>query len=175
MIVCYIAQSIDGYIATKDGGIDWLPTPSKDGEDYGYSQFLQSVQGIVMGRKTYETCLSFGKWPHSQLPTRVFSHKLPTDVDSTQPNVSFVTQTPKDVCAEWTAQGIQRIWLVGGSELIASFRKARLVDEYIITSIPVILGEGIPLFQPMQHREFFCCTASKHFDSGLEQSTFRRI
>lgn len=174
MIVCYIAQSLDGFIADEAGGLDWLPTP-KPGNDYEYHSFLMSVDGIMMGRKTFEQLLTMGPWPYGDKPTRVFTHKVSTPVDTSLTNVSWVTQSPKDVANDLYAQGCKRLWLVGGSELIADFRDESLIDEYIITTIPVLIGAGVPLFLDCGKREFLCCTRSKRFPDGVVQSSFMRV
>jgi dihydrofolate reductase len=175
MVVCYVAQSLDGFIADEDGGLDWLPTP-KPGNDYEYHSFYQSVDAVLLGRKTYEQSLTFDVWPHADKPVRVFTHKLSTNVDKLPPNVSWVTQRPKDVVSDLYSKDCKRLWLVGGSELIASFRQDNLIDEYIITTIPVLLGNGIPLFQEtLGKREFLCCTRSKRFADGVVQSSFMRV
>lgn len=175
MVICYIAQSLDGFIATKDHSLDWLPQSDPSGEDYGFKDFYSSIDGILLGRNTFEVLQRFGSWPHSDKPAQVFTHKLSTPVDKPPENVSFVTQNPQTVVSSLENQGLKRLWLVGGSQLIADFRKARLVDQYIITTIPVILGEGIPLFMESDYREFLCCVDSHRFDSGICQSTFVRI
>jgi dihydrofolate reductase len=175
MVICYIAQSLDGFIATADGGLDWLPTPDPQGEDYGYQGFLDSVDGLLLGRRTFEQVMTMGPWPYADKVSRVFTHNLPTIVDNIPNNVSLITQSPYEVIHGLYAQGLKRLWLIGGSKLITSFREAMLIDQYIITTIPVRLGQGIPLFQPSSRREFFCCKASQTYANKITQSHFERV
>lgn len=175
MVICYIAQSLDGFIATPDGGLDWLPQPDAEGEDFGYGAFYRSMDGILLGRKTFEAALSFGPWPYPDKPSWVFAHKLSTDVDKPFDGLSMVTQSPRTLVSSLENQGLKRLWLVGGSELIASFRAEKLIDQYIITTIPTILGKGIPLFMESDYREYLCCTDARRFENGITQATFIRI
>lgn len=175
MVVCYIAQSLDGYIATPDGGLDWLPQPDSEGEDFGYAAFYRSIDGILMGRKTFDVVTGFGLWPYPDKPSWVFTHKVSTSVNKTPNSVNMITQSPKTLVSSLENQGFKRLWLVGGSELISAFRQERLIDEYIITTIPTILGHGIPLFIESDYREYLCCTDSRRFENGISQATFIRI
>ncbi|MCC3410642.1 MAG: dihydrofolate reductase [Microcoleus sp. PH2017_29_MFU_D_A] len=144
-IVLYIATSLDGYIARKDGSIDWLTAFETDETDHGYGEFYRSIDGLAMGRKTYEQVLSFGEWPHPGKPSYVFTQQSRSpDRD----DVLFTSATPDRFLHEMELQGLKRIWLVGGAELIASFLQCQLIDEYILSIAPIMLGEGIPLFLP---------------------------
>lgn len=175
MVTCYIAQSLDGFIATPEGGLEWLPQPDSDGEDFGYGGFYRGIDGIIMGRKTFDVVTGFGLWPYPDKPSWVFTHKLPTSVDTQPAGVSFITQSPRTLVSSLENQGFKRLWLVGGSQLIAGFRAEKLIDEYIITTIPILLGQGIPLFVESDYREYLCCIDSRRFENGVSQSTFIRI
>jgi dihydrofolate reductase len=144
-IVLYIASSLDGYIARKDGSIDWLTAFETDETDHGYGEFYRSIDGLAMGRKTYEQVLTFGEWPHPDKPSYVFTKQSRS---SERDDVLFTSATPDKFLHEMELQGLQRIWLVGGAELIAAFLQSQLIDEYILSIVPIILGEGIPLFLP---------------------------
>ena len=173
MVICYIAQSLDGFIATPDGGLDWLPAPNP-AQDYGYQVFLDSVDAILLGRTTYEQVLGFGPWPYSRKTTRIFSHRQTGASPALPPGASWTSQKPDSVLQRLYAEGCKRLWLVGGSQLIASFRKEHLIDEYIITTIPVILGDGVPLFLDTGAREVLCCTGMKKFPDGIVQGTYQQ-
>lgn len=169
-VILYIAASLDGYIAREDGGIDWLSRVERPDTDYGYAQFYQSIDVAVMGRKTYELALSFGEWPYPGKPSVVFTHR---NLTSERGDVMFTAASPDAVLAELAARGLKRVWLVGGAELVAAFQQARLIDEYIVSVIPVILGDGIPLFLSTGVEQGLELVESQQYPSGLVQMTYR--
>ncbi|MCI0563991.1 MAG: dihydrofolate reductase family protein [Nitrososphaera sp.] len=170
-IILYIATSLDGYIARKDGSIDWLSMVETNDTDYGYADFYRSVDALVMGRRTYEQALGFGEWPYPGKPSYVFTRQRLT---SKRNDVFFTSAKPDTVIREMETQGFKRIWLVGGAELTAAFLKFRLVDEYIISIIPIILGEGIPMFLPPIPEERLKLIQSQQYPTGLVQLRYRR-
>jgi dihydrofolate reductase len=141
-VVLYIATSLDGYIAQSNGSVDWLPT-DKTGEDFGYADFYESVDVLAMGRTTYEQVLSFGEWAYPGKPSYVFTRQA---LVSDRPDVFFTSIQPDQFIQEMTSQRFQHVWLVGGANLITAFMKLELVDQYILSIMPIILGDGIPLF-----------------------------
>lgn len=165
-VVLYIATSVDGYIARKDGSVDWLP-PLGD-EDYGYSKFLATVDTVVMGRVTYEQLLTFGPYPYEGKNGYVFS-SVRRGRDA---NVEFVNSPPQKFVERLRSEKGSDIWLVGGAELVDSFLSAELIDRFIISVAPVVLGEGIPLFFPDGKERKLRLAESKSFPSGLVQSTY---
>lgn len=169
-VTLYIAASLDGYIARKDGSIDWLSMVDAEGEDYGYAEFYAGVDAVVMGRKTYELCLSFDAWPYPGKPAFVFTTR---HLKSERPEVRFVSGDASSVLKMIDAQGVRRLWLVGGGELVRSF--SRFVDEYIISFIPVLLGEGRPLFPPPAPEQRLRLVSSRAYPSGLVQMQYRRV
>jgi dihydrofolate reductase len=170
-IIYYVAASLDGYIATSDGGIDWLSAYNTEGEDYGYSDFYQSVDALVEGSKTYEQVLSFGEWPHPGKPCWVFTRRR---LEVTQPEVTLTSGIPADVVAELHKRGLRRVWLVGGAQLAAGFRAHGLIDEYIVSIIPTVLGSGIPLFGSSGPKEDLKLVECKPYPSGLVQLRYLR-
>ena len=124
-IILYIAISLDGFIAKEDGNIDWL---SSFDEDYGYDEFLSTLDTIIMGRKTYEQVLSFGEWPYSGLNTFVYTHQDSKENDN---NIEFISGSIPQTLAEIKKQSEKNIWLVGGGNLITEFVKHQLIDEYV--------------------------------------------
>lgn len=160
-IVYYVAASLDGYIATADGGIEWLKPFESAAEDYGYGEFYASVEGVLLGRKTYEQCLQFPEWPYSGKPYWVFSHGN--------------GNTPAGVVAEMRSRGMRRAWLVGGGKLAAAFRAEGLLSELIVCVVPLLLGAGVPLFDgpvpPMPLRLSGCRT----YASGIAQLRYLPI
>ncbi|MEM6784006.1 MAG: dihydrofolate reductase family protein [Bacteroidota bacterium] len=168
-VVLFIATSLDGFVADADGGVDWLFTDA----DYGYADFFASVGALAMGRTTYDQILGFGPWPYGDVPTTVFTNR-PLDV----PREALVAAAEGDVATWLDAQETQRIegdvWLVGGSALVRSFREAARIDRYVLSVHPVLLGDGIPLFDGTLLRESLRLTASTSFPSGLVQLTYDR-
>ena len=140
-ILIYIATSLDGYVAREDGDIDWLPGVTKS----GYDTFYKSVDTVIMGKTTYDQVLTFGEYPYKDKKSFVFSRNHHKKDD----NVEFVSDVEKFVKDRFPEAG-DNIWLVGGAELIASFLKQGVVDEIIISVIPIILGKGIHLFQNIE-------------------------
>ncbi len=170
-VILYIATSLDGYIARKDGGIDWLSMVESNNTDYGYADFYRSVNALVMGRRTYEQALGFGEWPYPGKPSYVFTTG---NLTSQRNDVIFTSAKPDTVIREMEAQGFKRVWLVGGAELTAAFLKLRLVEEYIISIVPIILGEGIPMFLPPSPEEALKLIESQQYPTGLVQLRYRR-
>ncbi|MFN6536396.1 MAG: dihydrofolate reductase family protein [Nostoc sp. EkiNYC01] len=170
-VTLYIATSLDGYIARSDGGIDWLSIVEAQGEDYGYAAFYESIDAIVLGSKTYELGLSFGEWPYPKKKSFVFTQR---HLKSDREDVVFVSDTVNHALASIEAQGFKNIWLVGGGALINSFLGHSLIDEYIISTIPIILGDGIRLFPPPSPEEKLELIHSKQYPSGLLQAHYRR-
>ncbi|MEH2402402.1 dihydrofolate reductase family protein [Nostoc sp.] len=170
-VTLYIAASLDGYIARSDGGIDWLSILDTEGEDYGYAAFYESIDAIVLGSNTYEVGLSFDEWPYSGKKSFVFTQR---HLQSDREDVVFVSDTVKHVLANMEAQGLENIWLVGGGALINSFLQHSLIDEYIISTIPIMLGGGIHLFPPASAEEKLELIDSKQYPNGLLQSHYRQ-
>ncbi len=167
-VVLFIASSLDGFIARPDGGIDWLFSDA----DYGYAAFFDSIDTVVMGRKTYELSLSFGPpYVYQGKASYVFSR---TKAGTKDENAEFIAGSPKDFMRPLRAQAGKDIWLVGGAELVRDFLAEDLIDEFIVSIHPVILGAGIPLF-PVQGRELSLrFKNSISFGSGLVQLHYER-
>lgn len=140
-IIIYIATSLDGYIAREDGSVDWLPESAES----GYDEFYKSVDTVIIGKTTYDQVLTFGEYPYKDKKSFVFTTKN----HSKDENIEFVSDVDKFVADGFPGVG-KNIWLVGGAQIIASFLKQKVVDEIIVTIIPVILGKGIQLFQNME-------------------------
>jgi dihydrofolate reductase len=166
-VVLYVATSLDGYIARGDGAVDWLFT---DGE-YGYSAFFEGIDALFMGSKTYGQVLTFGPWPYPGKPTWVFTRRT---LKSGREDVVFVRGEPATVLDQLAGRGLDRIWLVGGAGLVASFRAAGLIDEYILSIHPILLGDGILLFPGPAPEERLALVGSEAYASGLLQVHYRR-
>ena len=140
-ITYYVAASLDGFIADPNGSVDWLP--GGDADDYGYAEFYAGVEALVMGRRTYDQALSFGPWPYPGKPAYVFTHTPPGDGP---PEVRSVQASAAQFAQEISELHSGTVWLVGGANLADQFRQAGLIDEYQVFVIPIILGQGVPLF-----------------------------
>jgi dihydrofolate reductase len=142
-VILYIATSLDGFIADQDGGVNWLPHPDDLQDTLGFKALLDRVSIIVMGSRSYRQILGFGEWAWPDKQTYVFtSQTLPTAC----PNVFFTQDTPKSFMENMRRQQLKGdVWLLGGAQLAQSFAKEGLIDECIITEIPIKLGKGIEL------------------------------
>lgn len=168
----YIATSLDGFIARKDGAIDWLPTGDEGGEDFGYAEFTSTVDHLVMGRNTYETALTFGEWPYSGKKVTVLSSKNIEAPAELKDKVDFLNQAPHELIKTLEQKGTKHIYLDGGNT-IQRFLRAGLVDEMTITKIPILIGEGLPLFGSLQSDIKLNLMESKSFKNGFVQSKYK--
>jgi dihydrofolate reductase len=172
----FVATSVDGYIARENGGIDWLNAggDAGSGEDYGYREFINSVDGFVMGRHTYEKVLSFGSWPYGKKPVIVLSSRkvdIPKNISKT---VSWITASPKEVVKDLTKEGLKHLYVDGG-RTIQNFLKEGLIQEMIITMVPILIGSGIPLFGSLPHDVKLRSMRTRQFDDGLVQCRYQVI
>ena len=142
-IVYYVASSLDGYIATEDGSVEWLSSFHIAGEDHGAVELGASSDALLLGSHTYEFALKLGQWPSPDKPSWVFTQRK---LRVLHPSITLTSQTPREVVALLASRGFRRAWLMGGGKLAASFHGDRLISRYIISVFPVILGSGIPLF-----------------------------
>ena len=164
-VTYYVACSLDGFIATPDGGVDWLDDVSVEGEDFGYGDFFASIDAMIMGSTTYDKVCGFGgDWPYGDKPCWVMSERPLKSVGS---QVLISDGSPADVLREIEAQGFGRAWMVGGGQLAGSFREQNLIDEFVITIIPVILGEGIPLFADDSSRQLLQLVSTHRAGNGV--------
>lgn len=171
----YIATSLDGFIADKNGGIDWLDTiPIPDGTDMGYEAFNSEIDALVMGRNSFETVCGFDiEWPYTK-PVFVLSNTLTEIPEKYKEHAFLVNGTLDEILSQIHEQGFYRLYIDGGIT-IQNFLKADLIDDMIITIIPVLLGEGIPLFGELPSGLNFECIETKLFLDKLVQNKFVRI
>ena len=171
----FIATSLDGYIADKEGKIDWLHSiPNPENNDMGYSRFMEGIDTLVMGRITFETVLSFGiDWPY-QKPVFVLSRKLKEIPPQLADKVFLLHGEVKEVLKTIRARGHQELYIDGG-KTIQAFLEADLIDEITITIIPIILGEGTPLFNKIAHPLNFRGIDCKRYLNTIIQTTYKRV
>lgn len=166
----YIATSLDGFIARKNGDIDWL-SGGEGSEDYGYAEFMSTVDCIVMGRNTYEKVQTFGGWPYQKKVIVLTSRDLPVPADLTE-KVERLHLSPAELIGELQSRDIRQIYLDGGVT-IQRFLQAGLVDEITITIIPILIGEGLPLFGALDKDVKIELLRSQSFNNGFVQNKYR--
>jgi dihydrofolate reductase len=160
----YIAMSLDGFIARSDGRFDWLSTVERAGEDYGYKKFHDSVDTMIVGRKTYETVLAFDPWPYAGKRCVVMTHAAP----QAKHGEELFAGPPDALVARLSAEGAKRAYVDGGA-VIQQFLAAGLIDDMTVSVIPILLGEGIRLFGKTGRDVPLRLVASRGFESGLVQ------
>ena len=171
----FIATSLDGYIADKNGQIEWLhqvPNPTSD--DMGYAQFMSEIDALIMGRVTFETVLGFDiDWPY-QKPVFVLSSTLNEVPKNLENNVFLMKGDLDEILEKIHSLGHQNLYIDGGTT-IQHFLEKDLIDELIITRIPVILGGGTPLFGQLKKSLEFKCIDTKHYVNAIDQAIYRRF
>jgi len=165
----FIATSLDGFIARPDGALDWLPADG--GEPHGYTEFMATVDALVIGRKTLETVLSFEAWPYGNKPVVVLSSTLSELAVPDGAVCELMAGSPHEIVARLTRRGMSHLYIDGGVT-IQRFLEAGLIQRVIITRIPVLLGSGIPLFGPLSRDIRFEHVATRSYPSGLVQSEY---
>jgi dihydrofolate reductase len=164
----FIATSLDGFIARANGDLDWLPPGG--GEPHGYDEFMATVDALVIGRKTFETVLTFDTWPYGEKPVFVLSTHTLAPVPSGAV-VERMSGAPVEIVAQLTARGVRHVYVDGGLT-IQRFLQAGLIQRLVITRIPVLLGDGIPLFGPLHRDIALRHVATRQYASGLVQSEY---
>lgn len=166
-VILYIAMSIDGFIATKDGSVKWLDKFNNSGGDMGYNDFIKLIDIVIMGNTTYQQILGFDcDYPYQNQKGYVFSNKK-TGKDE---NVTFVSGNIKELVDKLEGN----IWLVGGANLVNQFIESKLIDEFIIFTMPVLLGEGIRLFKESNKELPLKLTKTKSYKIGVIESHYER-
>lgn len=173
-IKVFIARSLDGFIADRDGGLDWLNMiPNPDHKDLGYGTFIKGVDAILMGRITFETVCSFDmEWPYT-LPVFVLSRTLDSVPDRLKDKSQVVSGSLTEILGKLLGKGYHRLYIDGG-RTVQDFLREDLVDELTITTIPILLGGGVPLFGELPGKLEFEHVKSKLYLDALVQDTYRR-
>ena len=168
----FIATSLDGFIARPDGALDWLPQPSgdADADDHGYSAFMAGIDAVVMGRNTFEVVLGFGGW-HFTKPVVVLSSRAPEIPSELDGKVFVMSGDPSEIVASCAARGWNELYIDGGIT-IQRFLRAGLVARVIITRVPVILGQGLPLFGAVPHDILLDHVRTTAYPTGLVQGEY---
>lgn len=170
-VVLYIATSIDGYIAKEDDNLDFLSIVEKEGQDYGYSEFVKTVDTVIVGRKTYDKVRSMGfDFPHANKEAFIITRTARQSVGS----VHFYTGDLTSLIDDLKAQNGGTIFCDGGAEVVNELLKSNLIDEFIISIIPTLLGGGIRLFQDGRPELKLTLVSTTSFDTGLTQLHYKR-
>jgi dihydrofolate reductase len=170
-VIVHIAASADGYIARSDGDLDWLTSRPAPKGFYGMNAFMKSIDTMLLGRKTYEVSLRMGAKFDSKSRTIVFSrHSPPADVPS---GVEFANDAIGPFVSRLREHPGKDIWLMGGGELIASFLDEQAIDEFVISVVPVFIGDGIPLIARRHRHVPLDLHSVERFDDGLVQLRYR--
>ena len=169
-LILYIASSLDGYIAAPGDDLKFLHLVQKEGEDYGYSGFYESVDTVIIGRKTYDWVVKeIGSSPHPDKTTYVITHKA----RPAERNTIFYTGDMNDLVKRLKLEQGLNIFCDGGAEIVNELQKNKLIDEMIISVIPVLLGEGIRLFKDGRPGQNLVLLKSRQFDTGLVQLHYK--
>ncbi len=168
----YMAISLDGFIARKDGGLDWLDVDT-GGDDCGFKEFLASIDAMIMGRATFQKILEIGQWVYGDIPVYVPSATLhSSDVPQhLHGKVIIVNGSTQVLLEQLRSNGKKRIYVDGG-KMLQSFIREGLLDELTLTQFPIQLGTGIPLFGEIKGDVKWKLTSSKAFPFGLVQNQY---
>ncbi|MGG7057335.1 dihydrofolate reductase family protein [Clostridium nigeriense] len=167
-VILYIAVSLDNYIARENGEVDWLVGDgSNPNVDNGYEEFYKNIDTVIIGKSTYDQVLSWGEYPYKGCKGYVYTR---SKVESNE-DVEFTCEDPKELIYRLKKQEGKDIWIVGGAEIVDIFLKDNLIDEFIIATIPTILGKGIPLFKENNKEIKLKLVESKIFD-GIVQNHY---
>jgi dihydrofolate reductase len=171
--IVYIATSLDGFIADSNNDIEWLATfPNEENTDYGYSEFIKSINCIVIGRKTFETALSFKEWPY-QLPVFILSNSMKKLPENLINKAFIVNGNLKTIIKEIKEKGLENIYIDGG-KAIQSFLSEDLIDEMYLSKVPIILGKGIPLFGNIEKQSDWKHIHTDVYKNGIIKSHYIR-
>jgi dihydrofolate reductase len=168
-ITVFVGISVDGFIARPNDELDFLPAGG--GEPHGYDEFFASVDVLAIGRKTFEKVLTFGEWPYGKKRVVVLSSR---SIDLTAVKEGVVEQmagSPAEIASKLAASGAHHLYVDGGIT-IQRFLRAGLIQRLIITRVPVLIGEGIPLFSTLPHDIKLCHVETRQYLSGLVKSEY---
>tara|TARA_R110000868_G_scaffold383578_7_gene650649 strand:+ start:270 stop:824 length:555 start_codon:yes stop_codon:yes gene_type:complete len=168
----FIATSLDGFIARPNGDVDWLDYSEYvlEGENFGYYEFMDSIDALIMGSNTYEKVLTFGEWHYSKPVFVLSSRKFETPIHLTN-KVFFLNGELPEVLTELQSRGYHSFYIDGG-KTIQLFLKQELINQLIITQIPILLGDGIPLFGNLKSEIKLKLISSQGYKNGFVKSSY---
>jgi dihydrofolate reductase len=168
----FIGTSLDGFIARPNGDFDFLPVDG--GEPHGYNEFFASIDALVIGRKTFETVLAFPEWPYGKKPVIVLSTRKLDFSKLPDANVEQMSEAPAEIVARLNARGFHHLYIDGGVT-IQEFLRAGQIQRLIITRVPVLIGQGVPLFGSILHDIKLKHIETKTYASGLVKTEYEVI
>jgi dihydrofolate reductase len=171
-VVLYIAMSLDGYIATTEDDLEFLSAVERPGEDYGYTEFIKTVDTVILGRKTYDKVLSMGfDFPHADKESYIITRTARPDIGS----IKFYNGDLKGLVMRLKERDGKNIFVDGGAEIVHLLMSENLIDEFVISIIPVFLGGGIRLFKDARPQNSLVMKGSQVFESGLVQLSYAKL
>ncbi len=170
-VVLYIAVSLDGYIAKPNDDLGFLSIVEQEGQDYGYADFVKTVDAVILGRKTYDKIIAMGfDFPHADKDTYIITRTSKPTVGT----VKFYTGDLKSLVHNLKSKDGKNIYCDGGAEIVHELLKDELIDEFIISIIPILLGNGTKLFKDGRPEQTLILVSSKQFKKGLTQLHYKR-
>ncbi len=171
-VILYISMSLDGYIAQPNDNLGFLSIVEEDGQDYGYNDFVKTVDTVILGRKTYDKIISMGfDFPHSDKETYIITRTPRPNISS----LNFYTNDLKSLVYKLKSKKGKNIYCDGGAEIVNELLKNDLIDEFIISIIPILVGNGTKLFKDGRPEIKIELISTKYFEKGLTQLHYKRI
>lgn len=169
-VILYIATSLDGYIAKPNDDLSFLSIVEQEGQDYGYADFIKTVDAVIIGRKTYEKVISMGfDFPHADKDTYIITRTPRQNAGS----VKYYTGDLKTLVDKLKSENGKNIFCDGGAEIVHELLKENLIDEFIISVIPILVGNGTKLFKDGRPEIKLELVSTKQFDKGLTQLHYK--
>jgi dihydrofolate reductase len=170
-VILYIAVSLDGYIAKPNDDLGFLSIVEQEGQDYGYAEFIKTVDTVIVGRKTYDKVMSMGfDFPYADIDAYIITRTPRPNIGS----VKFYSDNLKSLVDNLKSGSGKDIFCDGGAEIVNELLKDDLVDEFIISVIPILVGNGIKLFKDGRPEQRLELISAKQFDKGLAQLHYKR-
>lgn len=170
-VILYIASSLDGYIAKPGDDLSFLSIVQEEGEDYGYAEFIKSIDTVVLGRKTYEWVMTqVPEFPHADKTSYVITKTARQSIGKT----NFYTGPLKDLIAGLKSMNGKNIFIDGGAEIVNELLRENLIDEFIISIVPILVGDGTRLFKDDRPEQILELISVRQFNKGLAQLHYKR-
>jgi dihydrofolate reductase len=170
-VILYIATSLDGYIAKPNDDLGFLSIVEQEGQDYGYADFVSTVDAVIVGRKTYDKVISMGfDFPHADKDAYIITQTPRPTIGS----VKFYTGDLKALVEKLKSENGKNIFCDGGAEIVNQLLQYDLIDEFIISVIPILVGNGTKLFKDGRPEQKLELVSTKQFEKGLTQLHYRR-
>jgi dihydrofolate reductase len=170
-VILYISMSLDGYIAKPHDDLSFLSIVEQDGQDYGYEEFVNTVDTVILGRKTYDKVISMGfDFPHADKDAYIITRTPRPTIGS----IKFYTGDLKSLVDRLKSENGKNIFCDGGAEIVNELLKDEFIDEFIISVIPILLGNGVKLFKDNRPEQRVELVSVKSFERGLIQLQYKR-